>query len=171
VAGHLIAIDQGTTSTRSIVFDATLNPVAMAQQEFRQIYPAPGLVEHDPEEIWASVLATTHEAMRRAAVTATDVAAIGITNQRETSVIWDRATGKPIHNAIVWQDRRTATIASVCASLATKKSWPQRPALCLIPIFPPPRSRGCSTMSRARARPRQPGGSPSARSTRFCCPG
>ncbi len=108
VPDRLIAIDQGTTSTRAMVFDAGLNPVASAQREFSQIFPAPGLVEHDPEEIWATVVATMREAMARAKIAAKDVAAIGITNQRETTLIWDRATGKPIHNAIVWQDRRTA---------------------------------------------------------------
>jgi len=110
----LIAIDQGTTSTRAIVFDAEMRPVASAQQEFRQIYPAPGQVEHDPEDIWSSVVATTREAMTQAGVVAKDVAGIGITNQRETVVIWDRQTGQPIHNAIVWQDRRTADL---CESL------------------------------------------------------
>ncbi len=104
----LIAIDQGTTSTRAIAFDAALRPLASAQQELRQIFPAPGEVEHDPEEIWTATVATVREAIAKAGLTAKDVAAIGITNQRETTVIWDRATGKPIHNAIVWQDRRTA---------------------------------------------------------------
>ncbi len=106
--GHLIAIDQGTTSTRAIVFDESLSPVALAQQEFRQIYPAPGWVEHDPEDIWSSVVSTVREAMVKAGVSAKDVAGIGIANQRETAVIWDRASGRAIHNAIVWQDRRTA---------------------------------------------------------------
>jgi glycerol kinase len=108
VSDHLVAIDQGTTSTRAIVFDASLAPVAMAQQEFTQIYPAPGWVEHDPEEIWSTTVSTVREAMAKAGVAAKDVAGIGITNQRETTLLWDRATGKPIHNAIVWQDRRTA---------------------------------------------------------------
>src|SRR5258706_5293429 len=99
---HIIAIDQGTTSTRAIVFDQTLSPVAVAQQELRQIYPEPGWVEHDPEEIWAGVVKPVRDAMAKAKVTAKDVAAIGITNQRETTIVWDRATGKPIHNAIVW---------------------------------------------------------------------
>ena len=112
---HLIAIDQGTTSTRAMVFDASLAPVASASQELRQIYPAPGQVEHDPEEIWAAVVATVRAAMAKANVAASDVAALGITNQRETAIVWDRATGKPIHNAIVWQDRRTA---DACARLA-----------------------------------------------------
>src|SRR5258708_7960876 len=111
---HLIAIDQGTTSTRAIVFDEKLAPVASAQQELRQIYPQPGWVEHDPEEIWSGVVATVRGAMAKAGIGAKDVAAIGITNQRETTIVWDRWTGKPIHNAIVWQDRRTA---ETCASL------------------------------------------------------
>src|SRR5581483_2211505 len=112
---HLLAIDQGTTSPRAIVFDSALNPVAAAQQELRQIFPAPGWVEHDGEEIWQAVVATARAALAKAAVAARDIAAIGITNQRETTLIWDRATGKPIHNAIVWQDRRTA---DACAALA-----------------------------------------------------
>ena len=111
---HLLAIDQGTTSTRAIVFDSALTPVTSAQQEIRQIYPAPGLVEHDPEDIWMSVLATARAALAKAKLAAKDIAAIGITNQRETTVVWDRASGKPIHNAIVWQDRRTA---DTCAGL------------------------------------------------------
>jgi glycerol kinase len=111
---HLLAIDQGTTSTRALVFDAALNPVATAQQEFRQIYPSPGWVEHDPEEIWSSVIATATEALDKAGLESKDIAGIGITNQRETTIVWDRATGKPLHNAIVWQDRRTD---NVCQSL------------------------------------------------------
>ena len=104
----LIAIDQGTTSTRAIAFDASLRPLATAQRELRQIFPAPGFVEHDPEEIWQAVAATVRDAMAQAHLSAKDIAGIGITNQRETTVLWDRASGKPIHNAIVWQDRRTA---------------------------------------------------------------
>ncbi len=104
----LIAIDQGTTSTRAIAFDAALQPLAGAQQELRQFYPAPGEVEHDGEEIWAASIATVREVMTKAGLAAKDIAGIGITNQRETTVIWDRATGKLIHKAIVWQDRRTA---------------------------------------------------------------
>jgi glycerol kinase len=106
----LIAIDQGTTSTRAIVFDASLQPLASAQQELPQIYPAPGRVEHDPEAIWTATAATVREAMAKARLTARDIAGIGITNQRETTLLWDRASGKPIHNAIVWQDRRTADL-------------------------------------------------------------
>jgi glycerol kinase len=114
VADYLLAIDQGTTSTRSIVFDAALEPRAIAQQELTQVYPAPGWVEHDPEEIWATVVATGRDAVVRAGIEARDVAAIGVTNQRETAIVWERASGKPIHNAIVWQDRRTA---DACAGL------------------------------------------------------
>src|SRR5215471_6870405 len=111
---HLLAIDQATTgSTVMVVSDAAVI-LGRATREFTQHYPAPGLVEHDPEEIWASVVQTARDAMAKAGVTAKDVAGIGITNQRETTVIWDRATGKPIHNAIVWQDRRTA---GACATL------------------------------------------------------
>src|SRR5947209_3931797 len=131
----LIAIDQGTTSSRAIVFDTALTPLASAQQEFTQHFPGDGEIEHDPEEIWQSVVATTHAAMAQAGVTAAEVAAIGITNQRETTVIWDRATGKPIHNAIVWQDRRTA---SACAALRADGHEPgitQKTGLLLDPYF------------------------------------
>ena len=113
---HLIAIDQGTTSTRAIVFDVALKPCATAQRELKQIYPKPGWVEHDPEEIWQATIATVREVMTAVHLSGKDIAGIGITNQRETSVIWDRVTGKPIHNAIVWQDRRTA---DCCAGLLT----------------------------------------------------
>src|SRR5918998_185541 len=114
MASYLIAIDQGTTSTRAIVFDQTLAPVAVDQREFRQIYPRPGWVEHDPEDIWHTVVETVGRAMRSADIAGRHVAALGITNQRETTLLWDRTTGIPIHNAIVWQDRRTA---DMCAAL------------------------------------------------------
>ncbi len=132
---HLLAIDQGTTSTRSIVFDADLNPVASAQQEFRQIYPAPGLVEHDPEEIWSSVLATARNAMAKAGLAAKDIAGIGITNQRETVIVWDRATGKPLHNAIVWQDRRTADMCEGLKAGGHEPAISARTGLLLDPYF------------------------------------
>jgi glycerol kinase len=107
---HVLAFDQGTTSSRAIVFDQQGRIVAIAQREFAQHYPRPGWVEHDAEEIWSTQAGVAAEALARAGVTARDIAAIGITNQRETVVVWDRATGRPIHNAIVWQDRRTAGI-------------------------------------------------------------
>ena len=106
----ILVIDQGTTSTRSIVVDAAVAPVATAQQEFTQFYPQPGWVEHDPEEIWTSVLATARQALDAAGLSASGLAGIGIANQRETVVVWDRRTGRAIHNAIVWQDRRTALV-------------------------------------------------------------
>ncbi len=103
---YLLALDQGTSSSRSIVFDASGAIVAMAQRELPQIYPQPGWVEHDPLEIWRGQLATAQEALAKAGIVARDVAALGITNQRETAVVWNRRTGQPIHHAIVWQDRR-----------------------------------------------------------------
>jgi len=105
---HILALDQGTTSSRTIVFDHSGSVVASAQKEFRQIFPQPGWVEHDAKEIWATQLQTATEAIAKARLTPSDIAAIGITNQRETTVVWDRETGEPVHNAIVWQDRRTA---------------------------------------------------------------
>ncbi len=111
---YLLALDQGTSSSRSIVFDAEGRIVAMAQREFRQIYPQPGWVEHDPEELWQTQLATAREALAQAGISATQVKAIGITNQRETTVVWNRRTGQAIHNAIVWQDRRAEPL---CAQL------------------------------------------------------
>jgi glycerol kinase len=107
---HILAIDQGTTSSRAIVFDARLTVVASAQADFAQHFPASGWVEHDPDDLWQTVLATARAAIGKAGLTAPDIAAIGITNQRETTLVWDRATGRPIHNAIVWQDRRTAPL-------------------------------------------------------------
>ena len=132
---YLLAIDQGTTSTRAIVFDSALAPVASAQQELRQIYPAPGLVEHDPEEIWSATLATVRTAMGRAGAQAKDIAALGITNQRETAVIWDRATNRPIHNAIVWQDRRTADRCAALRQDGHEPTIAARTGLLLDPYF------------------------------------
>jgi glycerol kinase len=106
----VLALDQGTTSSRAILFDRDGTIRASAQQEFRQIFPQPGWVEHDPTEIWATQSGVLHEALAKAHLSARDVAAIGITNQRETTILWDRATGRPVANAIVWQDRRTAPL-------------------------------------------------------------
>jgi len=105
---YILALDAGTTSSRTIVFDHAGSVVTSAQKEFRQIFPKPGWVEHDANEIWATQLYTAQEAMKKAGLSPSDVAGIGITNQRETTVVWDRDTGVPIHNAIVWQDRRTS---------------------------------------------------------------
>src|SRR5688500_7106116 len=109
---YVLALDQGTTSSRSIVFGRAGEIVATAQKEFPQLYPKPGWVEHDPNAIWSSQSATMAEALAHARITAADIAAIGVTNQRETTLVWDRETGKPVYNAIVWQDRRTADYCS-----------------------------------------------------------
>lgn len=123
----VLALDQGTTSSRAIVFDHAGGVLAVAQQEFRQIYPQPGWVEHDPTEIWATQSGVLHSALAKAGIGARDLAAIGITNQRETTVLWERATGKPVANAIVWQDRRTAPLCDSlreagCAPLIAQKT-------------------------------------------------
>jgi glycerol kinase len=104
----ILSLDQGTTSSRAIVFDHAGQVVSVAQKEFKQIFPKPGWVEHDPTEIWSTQLGVAAEAISKAGLTVKDVAGIGITNQRETTIVWDRSTGKPVYNAIVWQDRRTA---------------------------------------------------------------
>ncbi|MGZ3573158.1 MAG: glycerol kinase GlpK [Gemmatimonadaceae bacterium] len=115
---YILSLDQGTTSSRAILFDHAGSIVAVAQKEFPQIFPKPGWVEHDPRDIWSSQAGVAAEVLTKASVGAADVAGIGITNQRETTLVWDRFTGKPIHNAIVWQDRRTA---GVCDRLRARK--------------------------------------------------
>jgi glycerol kinase len=131
----LIAIDQGTTSTRAIAFDTALRPLATAQMEFRQIYPSPGEVEHDPEEIWRTVVTTVRAVMAEAHITAKDVAGLGITNQRETTVIWDRQNGEPIYNAIVWQDRRTADHCDALRRTGHEPDITAKTGLLLDPYF------------------------------------
>jgi glycerol kinase len=131
----LIAIDQGTTSTRAIAFDTALRPLATAQMEFRQIYPSPGEVEHDPEEIWRTVVTTVRAVMAEARITAKDVAGLGITNQRETTVIWDRQSGEPIYNAIVWQDRRTADYCDALRRTGHEPDIAAKTGLLLDPYF------------------------------------
>jgi glycerol kinase len=135
VAGNVLAIDQGTTSTRAIVFDGTMRVAGVGQKEFGQHFPASGWVEHDPEEIWESVLSTCRQAITAARLTAADIAAIGITNQRETVVIWDRTTGEPIHNAIVWQDRRTAPLCAKLKKQGLEAKFNKRTGLLLDPYF------------------------------------
>jgi len=105
---YILSLDQGTTSSRAIVFDKGGNIVSVAQKEFTQIFPQPGWVEHDANEIWSTQLGVATEAILKAGLTIENIAAIGITNQRETTVVWDRHTQQPVYNAIVWQDRRTA---------------------------------------------------------------
>ena len=129
----LLALDQGTTSTRAIVFDARLRPIASAGQEFPQHFPASGWVEHDPEDLWQTSLATMRAALADAGLTARDLAGIGITNQRETTLLWDRKSGQPLHRAIVWQDRRTATICD--ALRAHEPMITARTGLLLDPYF------------------------------------
>ncbi len=131
----ILAIDQGTTSSRAIVFDKKLNPKAASQKEFRQYFPKSGWVEHDPEEIWKSVLMVCKSAIKKASAKASDIRAIGITNQRETVVIWDRKTGKPIHKAIVWQDRRTADLCATLKSQGHERLFSETTGLLLDPYF------------------------------------
>ena len=152
MARHILALDQGTTSTRAILFDAEGDVVASAQRELPQFFPADGWVEHDPEEIWARHARRLPRGAGPRRRRCGDVAALGITNQRETTVLWERASGRPVHNAIVWQDRRTAPLCASCARTAEDR-WSQRttgPA-CSTPISRPPSSPGCSTTSPAPA--------------------
>lgn len=135
MGSFILAIDQGTTSSRAIVFDADMAIVAVGQQEFPQIYPASGWVEHDPEAIWQSVVSTVKSALKKAKLKASDIAAIGITNQRETVVVWDKATGEPIHNAIVWQDRRTAAMCQKLAKAGHEPTFAKKTGLLLDPYF------------------------------------
>ena len=135
MSDNILAIDQGTTSSRAIVFDGKMKIAGIGQKEFTQFYPASGWVEHDPEEIWESVVWAAKMALRKARVKAADIAAIGITNQRETVVIWDKATGKPIHKAIVWQDRRTAPLCAKLRKAGLEKKFTKKTGLLLDPYF------------------------------------
>ena len=131
----LLALDQGTSSSRSIVFDEGGRIVAMAQREFRQIYPQPGWVEHDPKEIWATQLATAQEALAKARLKAGDIASIGITNQRETTVVWNRRTGEPVYNAIVWQDRRAEPTCAALRARGLEESFKRKTGLIVDAYF------------------------------------
>ncbi|RUZ81035.1 glycerol kinase [Mesorhizobium sp. M7A.F.Ca.US.006.01.1.1] len=135
MTGYILAIDQGTTSTRAILFDGEMKVAGSGQKEFAQHYPASGWVEHDPEDIWESVVSTVKVALKKAGRSASEVAALGITNQRETVVIWDRTTGKPIHNAIVWQDRRTAPLCQKLKKQDLEKTFTKKTGLLLDPYF------------------------------------
>ena len=132
---YILALDQGTTSSRSIIYNEHLKVVASAQKEFTQHFPQPGWVEHDAMEIWESVLSTAHEAIAKAGIKATEIAAVGITNQRETVVVWDRRTGKPVHRAIVWQDRRTGESMNALREAGKEALVQQRTGLLLDPYF------------------------------------
>jgi glycerol kinase len=131
----VLAIDQGTTSTRSIVFDGDFAVAAMAQETFPQHYPAPGWVEHDPEDLWRTVVSTMRAAIAKAGLGAGDIAAIGITNQRETTLVWERETGRPVYNAIVWQDRRTAPRCEQLSQPNVETLIRERTGLLLDPYF------------------------------------
>jgi glycerol kinase len=132
---YLLAIDQGTTSTRAVLFDAQARSLALARRELTQHYPASGRVEHDAEDIWRDTLAAAREALEQSGISARGIAALGITNQRETTLIWDRATGKPIHRAIVWQDRRTAGECAALKAAGAEALVRQRTGLVLDPYF------------------------------------
>ncbi len=131
----IMAIDQGTTSSRAILFDEKLEIRAVAQEEFPQHYPASGWVEHDPADLWSTVAGTCREVIERAGVDAKDIAAIGITNQRETTLVWDKTTGQPVHNAIVWQDRRTAAYCAELREAGHEAMVSERTGLLLDPYF------------------------------------
>ena len=135
MSGRILVIDQGTTSTRAIVFDEHARPVAAGQQEFPQIFPQPGQVEHDPEDIWRSTLSTIRAALDKAKLAPGDLAGIGVTNQRETTIVWNRNTGKPIYNAVVWQDRRTAPLCAQLKSAGHERFVKERTGLLLDPYF------------------------------------
>ena len=146
-----MALDQGTTSSRAIIFDQRGEMVSVAQRPFNQYFPKPGWVEHDGKEIWASQVAVLTEALAKSRLDAADIQAIGVTNQRETTLVWDRATGEPIHNAIVWQDRRTA---KYCDQIREEHGAriQEKTGLVLDAISRPPRSSGCWTTCPAPAR-------------------
>jgi glycerol kinase len=132
---HVLVVDQGTTSTRAIVFGPDASPVAMAQQEFKQIFPHPGWIEHDPEDLWRTTLSTMRDVVDKAGLQAADIASVGITNQRETTLVWNRATGAPIYNAIVWQDRRAFELCGRLKAEGSEDLVNQRSGLLIDPYF------------------------------------
>ncbi|NNF23217.1 MAG: glycerol kinase GlpK [Rhodobacteraceae bacterium] len=132
---YIMAIDQGTTSSRAILFDKNLKIKATAQEEFPQIYPDSGWVEHDPSDLWSTVAATCRAVIEKADANVADIAAIGITNQRETTLVWDKSTGQPIHNAIVWQDRRTSAFCAEMREAGHEPMFTERTGLLLDPYF------------------------------------
>ena len=139
MSGYVLAIDQGTTSSRAIVFDGKQRIAGIGKMEFTQHFPDSGWVEHVPEEIWATCLWSAKTALKKAGIAARDIAAIGITNQRETTIVWDRSTGKPIHNAIVWQDRRCARITDALKRAGKEKMVSRKTGLVLDPYFSGPK--------------------------------
>ena len=157
--GYIIALDQGTTSSRSIIFDSKGNIVSLAQYPFTQIYPKPGWVEHDPMVILESQMLAMSEAFEKSGLSPTDIAGIGITNQRETTILWDKATGEPVYNAIVWQCRRTAGICDKLKETpGMAETIAEKTGLVIDAYFSARSSNGCSTTFPAR------GSAPSAAS-------
>ncbi|MFW5998793.1 MAG: FGGY family carbohydrate kinase, partial [Halanaerobiaceae bacterium] len=132
---YILAIDQGTTSSRAIIYDKNGREVSKAQQEFRQIYPEPGWVEHNPEDIWRSVIDAIWESLKSAKIRAEDIAGIGITNQRETTVVWDKETGKVVYNAVVWQCRRSTDICQELKNKGLEEKFREKTGLVLDPYF------------------------------------
>ncbi len=135
MGSYILAIDQGTTSSRAIVFDKDISPISSDQSEFTQHFPASGMVEHDAEEIWRSVIGTCRNAIEKANINASEIAGIGITNQRETTVVWDRQTGTPVHRAIVWQDRRTSQFCTELKEQGKEAFVNEKTGLLLDPYF------------------------------------
>jgi glycerol kinase len=132
---YLLALDQGTSSSRSIIFDQSGAIVATAQQEFPQIFPQPGWVEHDPMDLWHSQLQTAKKVLAQSGIQASELTALGITNQRETTVVWERATGKPVYNAVVWQDRRAEVVCAVLRERGLGEAIRKKTGLVLDPYF------------------------------------
>ena len=141
---YVLALDQGTTSSRAVLFNKAGKAVAISQQEFGQMYPRPGWVEHNPEEIWSSQLGAARRVLSDAGVNPDQVAALGITNQRETTIVWDRETQAPIHNAIVWQCRRTAADCDALRRDGRPRCSRSEPGWFSMPISPEPKPAGCS---------------------------
>ena len=153
MTSHVVAVDQGTTSTRSIVFRGDLTVAGEAQEDFAQHYPAPGLVEHDPEDLWRTTVGTLRAAVAKAGIGAGAIAALGLTNQRETTVVWERASGRAIHPAIVWQDRRTADTCAALKADGVEPMVAERTGLLLDPYFSATKiARILDTVPGARAR-------------------
>ena len=170
MADYIGAIDQGTTSTRFIVFDRTGRTVALAQKEHRQIFPQPGWVEHDPEEIWRNTQEVIAAAMAQKSLRPADLAAIGITNQRETSLLWNRRTGAPLGNAIVWQDTRVADAVAEFSRDGGQDRFRAKTGLAALNLLQQlENSIGCLKTSRAREPRPSPAICFSARSTLFSC--
>lgn len=149
---YVIALDQGTTSSRAILFDREQNIIAMGQKEFPQHYPKAGYVEHDPMEIYSSQYGVMVEVLAKSNVQPEEIAAIGITNQRETTIVWDKETGRPIYNAIVWQCRRTAPLCEELKRQGLEDYIREHTGLLIDAYFPAPRSSGSWTMCRMPAR-------------------